>query len=87
MGNVSSDSLSLIVAFKRTVGTYTRERYFKKAFLLFIGENVIIHPDFYSFYSALIAYLQSIEVDKSLDILDFMERIFEGENNAEEHVT
>ncbi len=52
-------------------------------FLLFIGENVIIHPYFYSFNSALIAYLPSVEVDKTLDILDFMERIFEGENNTE----
>jgi len=55
--------------------------------LLFIGENEIIHPDFYSFNSALIAYLQSVEVDKSLGVLDFMERIFEGGNNAEKRVT
>ena len=56
-------------------------------FLLFIGENEIIHSYFYSFNSALIAYLQSVEVDKSLGVLDFMERIFEGGNNAEKRVT
>ena len=89
MGNVFSDSLSLIVASNAPLplipANATPRKYTKC--LLFIGENVIIHPDFYSFNSALIAYLQSVEVYKSLDCLDFMERIFEGENSAEKHVT
>ena len=90
MGNVSFDSLSLIVAFKRVVATYASKGNISRKhtkFLLFIGENEIIHSYFYSFNSALIAYLQSVEVDKSLDILDIMERIFEWGNNAEKRDT
>eukprot|EP00815_Leptocylindrus_aporus_P003989 CAMPEP_0116050124 /NCGR_PEP_ID=MMETSP0322-20121206/195_1 /TAXON_ID=163516 /ORGANISM="Leptocylindrus danicus var. apora, Strain B651" /LENGTH=787 /DNA_ID=CAMNT_0003532617 /DNA_START=137 /DNA_END=2500 /DNA_ORIENTATION=+ len=82
--HVSSDSQSLIVAFNHVIASYARKRNSKKAYelLLFMGENETIHPDSYSFNSVLIAYLQSGEVDKSLEILDLMERMYEGGNDA-----
>ena len=89
MGYVFSDSLSLIDASNAPLPLIPENAIARKhtKCLLIIRENVIIHPDFYSFNSALIAYLQSVEVDKSLGVLDFMERIFEGGNNAEKRVT